>query len=144
MGTIDGEFRNKEFQNMTPQAGAEIIRSALPTLAQPIEPGEKLAVWLERAARKLRGQISVARLRCYWQRKVARPEFHEAMIILGAANAEIARQQAAIELRDTINERAQALLADRDRFASTFPDLARYLPDPVGVGDASVHQAVKS
>lgn len=111
---------------MTPEACAEIVRDAIPALAEPIRPGENVATWIERAARRC--GVNAGRLKAYWHRRVTRPAAHEYFAIVGAAQAAEARRRAIETLETEIEVRAALLRADHERLASGHPLLARLVP----------------
>lgn len=113
---------------VTPEACVETVRSAIPLLAEPIRPGENLAVWLDRASRRC--GVEAGRLKAYWHRKVCRPAAHEYIAILNAANDELRRRAAIESLETEIAARTETLRADHERLAEGHPVLARLVPRP--------------
>ncbi len=119
---------------VTPEACVETVRSANPLPAEPIRPGENLAVWMERAARRC--GVEAGRLKAYWHRKVARPAAHEYIAILAAANDELRRRAAIESLETEIAARTASLRADHVGLVSDHPVLARLVPRPAAQAEA--------
>lgn len=128
MFTNDPCQHSERSKPVTPEACVEAVRSAIPTLAEPIRPGENLVVWIERAARRC--GVGASRLRQYWHRKVARPAAHEYLAIIGAAQAELDRRRAIEALEHEIEAKAAELRADYQRLSQDHPVLARLVPRP--------------
>jgi len=113
---------------LSPDACLEMVRDAIPILAEPIRPGEKVSGWMDRAARRC--GIGAERLTAFWHRRVSRPYADEYIAILDAANAELRRRAAIESLETEIEVRAALLRADHERLVDGHPVLARLVPRP--------------
>ncbi len=91
----------------------EQVRSALPILAEPFGPGEKLAAWIDRASRAC--GVPSARLRSYWHRKVDKPGYSEVTAVFEAHNK-------ALERKARIAAKLQEFEALRDELVAEAPE----------------------
>lgn len=134
--------RNCERSVMSDYMIAEQIRSALPDIAAPVQPGELVAVWIERAARAT--HVPASRLREYWHRKVRAPRVPEYLAIMAAADAAHRRRLAIADLEKEIESRAEALRTDHQRLCAGNPLLARLVPAPPAATEARPLEEVVS
>ena len=106
----------------------EQVRSALPILAEPFAPGEKLAAWIDRASRAC--GVPAARLRSYWHRKVEKPGYSEVTAVFAAHNKALARKQDLARLQSQLETLRHELVAEAN------PRLVALVPGEVaGEGD---------
>ena len=126
---------------MTDVLFCEHIRHALPDIAEPIRAGEKVGGWMERVARAT--GISAARLRAYWNYRVAVPRISEYQAVMEAAHTAALRRQAIQEREDEIAARVAELKALRASVEGYSPVLAMLLPRVASRETSSARKAVK-
>lgn len=107
---------------------AEQIRGWIPSIAEPIGPGEMVIAWINRVARVT--GIPASRLKSYWHRKIGAPRIHEYIAIRDAALSAQRRRAAIKDLEDEIGRRVRQLREDHADISKMAPVLASILPGP--------------
>ena len=122
-------FGNQKGKTVSEAHVVEQVRDALPVLAEPFRPGDKIAVWMDRASRKC--GVPAARLRAFWHRKVDQPRYLEVTAVLRAYNEEMERRKRIAALEKLIKNQQAADGEAMARLVDLDPSLARLAPADV-------------